>query len=247
MGLPCINPNFRQLFFPDKDKDEYDNIITQVRFCLRFQNNHQKWVQTINTFDSERSDDIIDVRSGNICPSMSSSSGDTGTIQDTLTTLTTAFSELVKTDVPKTEVQQFLTPAVIKQEVEEIKEGFTKLSEEVTSLNANNTTLYKDGPPNTEPVRTIKQSEVVNPGILSQIYSGISGLASGLRSWLPTWGGASSRNLLTKTKRKSLRSRSHVSRLSQRGGRGHGRGGRGGGRGSKTRCRPLRRTNKKLK
>ena len=241
MGLPCINPNFRQLFFPGHRDD---NIITQVRFCLRFQNNHQDWVQTINTFDSERSDDILRVRSGQICPSMSSSSGDTGTSQDTLTTIT--FSEIVKTDVSKPEVQQFLNPAIIKKEVEEIKEGFTKLSEEVTSLNANSTTLYKDGPPPTEPVRTIKQA-VVNPGIFSKIYSGISGLASALSSWLPMLGGASSCNLVTKTKRKSVRSRSHVSRLSQRGGRGRGRGGRGGGRGSKTRRRSLRRSNKKLK
>jgi hypothetical protein len=233
LGLPCINPNFYSLF---------GKHISQMRFCLRFQNNHQDWVQTINTFDSERSDDIIRVRSGKICPSMSSSSRDTGTSQDTLTT---ASSELFKTDVTNPEVQQqFLTPAVIKQEVEAINEGFTKLSEEVTSLNANNTTLYKDGPPDTEPVRTIKQSEVVNPGILSKIFSGMSGLASAVNSLFGFWrGGASSRNLLTKTKRKSVRSLSRLSRLSQRGGRGRGRGGRG----SKTRRRPLRRTNKKLK
>jgi hypothetical protein len=243
MGLPCINPNFRQLFFPDKDKD--DNIITQVRFCLRFQNNHQNWVQTINTFDSERSDDIIDVRSGNICPSMSSSSGDTGTSQDTLTT---AFSELVKTDVTTPELQQqFLTPAVIKQEVEAINEGFTKLSEEVTSLNANNTTLYKDKDSPEDPVK-LNIEPLVNPGIFSKIASGISGLASAVNSLFGLWrGGTSSRNLLTKTKRKSLRSLSRLSQRGDRGRGGRGRGGRGGGRGSKTRRRPLRRTNKKLK
>lgn len=228
LGLPCINPNFYSLF---------GKHISQMRFCLRFQNNHQDWVQTINTFDSERSDDILRVRSGQICPSMSSSSGDTGTSQDTLTT---AFSEIVKTDVSKPEVQQFLNQAVITDDVIKIKDGIEELRKEADSLNANSTTLYKDGPPLTEPVRTINQA-VVNPGIFSKISSGISGLASALgftsllRSWLPGGGGASYRNLVTKTKRKPVRSRSRTRRVG------------GGGGGSKTRRRSLRRSNKKLK
>lgn len=239
LGLPCINPNFYSLF---------GKHISQMRFCLRFQNNHQQWANTINTFDSERSDDILRVRSGQICPSMSSSSGDTGTSQDTLTT---AFSEIVKTDVSKPEVQQFLNQAVITNDVIKIKDGIEELRKEADSLNANSTTLYKDGPPLTEPVRTINQA-VVNPGIFSKISSGISGLASALgftsllRSWLPGGGGASYRNLVTKTKRKPVRSR----RVGGGGGGGKSlsrRGGAGGGGGSKTRRRSLRRSNKKLK
>lgn len=225
LGLPCINPNFNSLF----GFGNYISQISQMRFCLRFQNNHEQWAKTINTFDSERSDDIIRVRSGNICPSMSSSSRDTGTSQDTLTT----FSETVKTDVSKPEVKQFLIPDVITKNVIEIKYGIEELRKEADSLNANSTTLYKDGP-------------VVNPGIFSKISSGISVLAQALSSWLPGRGGASSRNLVTKTKRKPVRSRSQTRRVGGGGGKSLSRRGGAGG-GSNTRRRSLRRSNKKLK
>ena len=101
--------------------------------------------------------------------------------------------------------------------------------------------MYKDGP-----------EEVVNPGIFSKISSGISVLTSAVTSLIGLWGyrtsagGASSRNLVTKTKRKPVRSR----RVGGGGGKSlsrRRRGGAGGGGGSKTRRRSLRRSNKKLK
>ena len=237
IGIPSTNPNFNSLFpFPGN--------ISQMRFCLRFRDNHAAWRQTINTFNSGEGDDILRVRSGQICPSMSSSSGDTGTSQDTLTT-TESIKKLLVDDTSniidhKQESVFMQNSEIIKQDINQIFKGVEELKQEATSLNSS-TTLYKDGP-----------EEVVNPGIFSKISSGISVLTSAVTSLIGLWGyrtsagGASSRNLVTKTKRKPVRSR----RVGGGGGKSlsrRRRGGAGGGGGSKTRRRSLRRSNKKLK
>ncbi len=245
IGIPSTNPNFNSLF-------PFLGNISQMRFCLRFRDNHAAWRQTINTFNSGEGDDIIRVRSGQICPSMSSSSGDTGTSQDTLTT-TESIKKLLVDDTSniidhKQESVFMQNSEIIKQDINQIFKGVEELKQEATSLNSS-TTLYKDGPE--EPGRTIKQ-EVVNPGIFSKISSGISVLTSAVTSLIGLWGyrtsagGASSRNLVTKTKRTPVRSR----RVGGGGGKSlsrRRRGGAGGGGGSKTRRRSLRRSNKKLK
>jgi hypothetical protein len=226
IGSPCDNPHFDTSLFSRLN-------ITQLRFCVRFFSHHSDWVNTINIFDSGRSDEILRVKSGNFCASVAPS--DT-TYQDSIVSdIKDAITAKKIVSEPQLTAAETPIHTKIQEQVTIVQEILT----EITEINKND--KQEPGVPGVPGV----------PGIFSKIGSKISGLrsalASGLRSWLPTLGGASSRNLLTKTKRKSVRSRSHVSRLSQRGGRGRGRGGRGGGRGSKIRRRPLRRTNKKLK
>ncbi len=236
LGLPCINPNFNTLFpFPGN--------ISQMRFCLRFQNNHQIWVNTINTFDNERSDDILRVRSGQICPSTADSHS---TFQDSISIISSDLSPQ-HNQQPQQEIviSPTITPQQLQDDLIQYQNAVNEIYDEATSLNANSTTLYRDSPE--DQVKLEIKKEVVNPGIFSKISSGISGLTSVLRSWIPIWGGgASSRNLVTKTKRKPVRSR----RVGGGGGKSlsrRRRGGAGGRGGSKTRRRSLRRSNKKLK